>query len=400
MRFFLLISIFITIASCSPLKQIQEKLAKGLIVEKYQVKRKEPLVKEGHYTQLYKGVKLEEGNYSNNKKTGVWNYYDYNGKLNFSGVFENDLKQGLWTYYYKRNLTSKVYYNNGILDSVFGYHENGLLAYETRFTADSTGYGKSYYKNGQLKSSFSLKNRQKNGVYTQYFENGKLHRETEYKDGDKVYIIQVLDPTGKSIDGGNLKEGNGSYIQFFDWEQGKEPALKVSIKENYENGLLNGSAKYYRKNGKLETEGLYKDGYKTGYWKLYDENGSEINVNYDASYKSVKIVELTGCYAGEEDNAFVQPEFQGGENERVNFIVKNIVYPQEAVAKKVQGTVYVNFIITQTGELESFKIIKSVNKQLDEEVIKLLKKMPRWNPGLNQGVPVRVWFNMPIKYTL
>jgi TonB family protein len=400
MRFLLLISIFVTIVSCSPIKQIHEKSAKGLIVEKYQVKRKEPQVKDGHYTQLYKGVKIEEGTYTNNKKTGVWNYYDYNGQLNFSGAFEDDIKQGLWKYYYKGNLTSKIYYSKGNLDSIFGYHENSLLAYETKFNADSTGYVKSYHKNGQLKSSFSLKDKRAHGIYAQYFENGKLHRETEYKEGERLSIIRVLDPMGKSIDGGNLKEGKGNYIQFFDWEQGTEPNLKISRNENYENGLLNGAAKHYRKNGKLETKGSYKDGYETGDWKLYGENGSETIVNYEENYKSVKTVENTGFYVGSEENVNVMAEFQGGENERINFILKNIVYPKEAVIKRVQGTVYINFIITQTGEVESFKIIKSVNKQLDDEVIKLLKKMPRWSPGLSQGVPVRISYNMPITYAL
>ncbi len=91
----------------------------------------------------------------------------------------------------------------------------------------------------------------------------------------------------------------------------------------------------------------------------------------------------------------------------VYYVRKNERYIKEGMyiqfykgVKIIEGTVYINFIITKTGELESVKIIKSVNKQLDNEVIRVINEMPRWNPGLENGIPVRVSFNLPIVFKL
>jgi TonB family protein len=398
-----LYSITVIISSCSTLKKVQTNTANKLVQEKYYVKKSNKDIKEGKYLQFFINTKISEGAYSNNSKSGEWHYYDLNGKLNFSGSYESNQKHGKWTYYYNNKLSSEIFYNNGETDSINGYHKNGQLTYEVRYNPDKTGYCKSFYSNGKIKELIHLKNKVIHGVYTFYFENGQLHHETEYNEGKKISILRTFDLNGNAINGGTLNQGNGTYITFHISEKMDSSKLNTFVIKNYKNGLLNGDCKYFQKNGNVITEGIFEEGYRVGEWKIFNEDGSfETTVNYDSDfYKRIRKREPDVFYIGNEvEKITIMPEFQGGESQREDFLIKNIRYPQEARLKNIEGTVYINFIISQTGELESFKIIKGVNELLDNEVIRMTQTMPRWSPGLEHGIPVRVSFNMPVKFRL
>ena len=97
-----------------------------------------------------------------------------------------------------------------------------------------------------------------------------------------------------------------------------------------------------------------------------------------------------------------QPDFPGGMEAFFQYIRKNQKYPEEAKQDKVEGKVFVSFVIDSTGRVrkESVKVIKGIGHGCDEEAIRLIKNSPKWNPGRvskqDKAVPVRMV--MPITF--
>ncbi|HLN52710.1 MAG TPA: energy transducer TonB [Lentimicrobium sp.] len=94
------------------------------------------------------------------------------------------------------------------------------------------------------------------------------------------------------------------------------------------------------------------------------------------------------------------PSFPGGDAARIQFLQQNIVYPQMARESGIQGTVYVTFVVERDGRVTDVRVLRGIGGGCDEEAIRVIKAMPKWNPGKQRGKPVRVQFNMPIKFTL
>jgi periplasmic protein TonB len=94
------------------------------------------------------------------------------------------------------------------------------------------------------------------------------------------------------------------------------------------------------------------------------------------------------------------PGFPGGEGEMYKFITTTIKYPEEAKELGIQGKVFVNFVVEPDGSISEVKLIRGIGGGCDEEAIRVVRAMPKWIPGKQRGVPVRVFFNLPIKFTL
>ena len=94
------------------------------------------------------------------------------------------------------------------------------------------------------------------------------------------------------------------------------------------------------------------------------------------------------------------PSFPGGDEPRVKFLRDNIMYPQMAKENNIQGTVYITFVVDSKGHVTDVKILRGIGGGCDEEAIRVVKLMPPWNPGKQNGKSVRVQFNMPIRFTL
>jgi len=94
------------------------------------------------------------------------------------------------------------------------------------------------------------------------------------------------------------------------------------------------------------------------------------------------------------------PEYPGGEEARTRFLQKNIKYPRMARESGIQGTVYVTFVVSKTGEISNVTVVRGIGAGCDEEAVRVIKLMPKWIPGRQNGKPVPVWFNFPLKFTL
>ena len=94
------------------------------------------------------------------------------------------------------------------------------------------------------------------------------------------------------------------------------------------------------------------------------------------------------------------PQFPGGDAALMKFLRSNINYPQVAMENGVQGRVIVQFVVTKNGSVGEVKVIRSVDRDLDKEAIRLCKSLPKFIPGKMNGQAVNVWYTLPITFKL
>jgi TonB family protein len=94
------------------------------------------------------------------------------------------------------------------------------------------------------------------------------------------------------------------------------------------------------------------------------------------------------------------PELPGGQNAMVRFISKNLRYPAEARKAGISGRVFVEFVVEKDGSVIYAKAYKSPNELLSEEAVRVIKLLPKFNPGYINGRLVRVKLIVPIEFAL
>jgi protein TonB len=95
----------------------------------------------------------------------------------------------------------------------------------------------------------------------------------------------------------------------------------------------------------------------------------------------------------------VMPSFKGGDISTFRLWVQNrTYYPQEAVNKKIRGTVFLTFIVEKDGSVSNVTVIKGVDPLLDSAAVTAISESPKWTPGLQRGRPVRVRFQIPLNF--
>ena len=94
------------------------------------------------------------------------------------------------------------------------------------------------------------------------------------------------------------------------------------------------------------------------------------------------------------------PSFPGGDAARKKYLSKKLNYPVQASENGIQGVVYVSFVVKTDGSLANFKILHGIGGGCDEEALRVVKLMPRWKPGRQNGKSVRTLINMPVYFKL
>jgi len=106
----------------------------------------------------------------------------------------------------------------------------------------------------------------------------------------------------------------------------------------------------------------------------------------------------------DEEHIFViveeMPKFPGGDIELMKWISKSVRYPVVAQENGIAGRVHMNFVINESGGIENIVVVRGVDPSLDKEAIRVIKKMPKWQPGKQRGKAVKVSFYLPINFQL
>lgn len=133
------------------------------------------------------------------------------------------------------------------------------------------------------------------------------------------------------------------------------------------------------------------------------QEGSDDADKFKAVQEQV-VVEPEPEVKHKEEEIFVaveqMAEFPGGQAALMKWLGNNVRYPESAQQNDIQGRVIVKFVVEKDGSIGQATIVKGVDKDLDREALRVVKKMPRWQPGKNNGVAVRSYFNLPVTFKL
>lgn len=190
-----------------------------------------------------------------------------------------------------------------------------------------------------------------NGKISTYYKSGKLRSTGHYSS------VKSAIP-------------DGEFHSFY--ESGQKKTI-----ENYEKGRLSGQLKTYYPNGQLRRDELYRnDSLLSG--KCFGSRGQ------DTSYFKFRVL----------------PQFPGGQPALVKFLVENIKYPKKARRKGIQETVYISFVVEKDGTVTSIIPLNKANDLLVAEALRIVRQMPPWSPGMEEGQARRVSFTLPIAFRL
>ena len=136
------------------------------------------------------------------------------------------------------------------------------------------------------------------------------------------------------------------------------------------------------------------------------EETKEVQVSTETHEGDKNAIELPPetPVAEEEGKIFTiveeMPSFPGGEEKMLEYVARNIKYPPMARENGITGRVYVNFYIDKDGKVQNAKIVRGIGGGCDEEALRVVRMMPQWKPGKQNGRTVNVNYNLPINFTL
>jgi TonB family protein len=288
----------------------------------------------------------------------------------------------------------------------------------------------SYYPSGQIESQGKFFRNARSGEWNYFYPDGRPLRtvtfaENSYTDTD-FFVQEAYDSNGKSF----IKDGTGEWTYTYE-EYGFPYEITVKgtfVKGKKENNWIcifsNGETHYKEtfKNGKFKS-GYFTnpDGSKKEDYKIEFQNKFLSHYRFEATEKFYRRKQInqndypflsflrppnnakTGSTdSGEKVFVVVEqpPEYDGGLEAMYNFITKNLQYPAHDRKMKIEGSVFITFTVEVDGSITNALITKGISASCDQEALRIVKMMPKWRPGKQQGKPVRVKFVLPIKFKL
>lgn len=256
--------------------------------------------KHGKYTSYHFNGKINiEGNYLNGEKHGEWKWYHSNGKIETIGNYAYGNKEGIWKDYYdngtldsetpyffgKINGVEKSYNNTGVLTQTRDFEDNILQGEINFYSEDGKLQLTRYYLNGILVGySYLDKNGNKLPIIpvvnetakiVSYFDNGKVAREMELKNGEFINHYNEYYYTGQLYQEQEYINDNrhGKLLVYY-------PDGKLQIEKNYYHGFLHGEAKEYYPNGIIKKITPHLNDEISGWRKNFDESGKLISEDF------------------------------------------------------------------------------------------------------------------------
>ena len=193
--------------------------------------------------------------------------------------------------------------------------------------------------------------------------------------GENTRVVRIYDMAGKIRLKKNMKKPD------LDKKRGEKPLIPETIynERMYDRDLfvLDGEVFTWWENGQLRRHDIFEQHeFNTG--QCWDEQGNET----------------------EHYPFLTQPSFQGGMEKLMEFLNSNLRYPPRARSRSITGTVFVNFIVERDGSVSGAKVISNSHRLLNKEALRVVESMPEWEPGFEDDFPIRVSFNLPLRFLL
>jgi TonB family protein len=209
---------------------------------------------------------------------------------------------------------------------------------------------------------------------------------TEYLDPQFNVLASADSPNLKYIRTVTLKEDR-SFAVRVDYKTGETMMTGRYIDKDLT--VEDGNFQYFYANGIVESQGSFRSGAKIGTWKRW---------NYDGRPKPSRF------YPDETNRRTTRTtasaKYPGGMKALQKLVLDSLRYPGEAKDRQIEGTVYVTFVIDQSGDVIQAEVTEGVHYLLDEEALRFVSKMPAWSPATRYGVAVDTNFIMPITFNM
>ncbi|HAH25183.1 MAG TPA: hypothetical protein DCL77_15735 [Prolixibacteraceae bacterium] len=335
-----------------------------------------------------------------------------------------DLSEDFLTYINKKQIMvdgPETYYNkDGSIGKTWIYSKDKMI---TQIL---------FYPNGQ-KQSMIPGDKELNGEYTLWYPSGQISFSGIYKDNLKEGDFVLFDESGATIKKGTYKLGKlisgEAVVQDVIYENPEVPARYAKGEEAFNDYLTQ------KADGLNDSIIVYTD--KKFYLQLtFDKTGklTTSNINTMANHSeqqcinallkdfpafSPALVEgiavqskqaLTlllhreGIKLMVEEKIYTQvdemPEFPGGAMALRNYLFEQTKYPERAVASKIEGKVFVGFVVDQDGNISDAYVVRGCHPLLDAEAVRVVTVMPQWKAGRLKGKPVKVSYTLPVNFNL
>ncbi len=231
--------------------------------------------------------------------------------------------------------------------------------------------------------------------------NGKLapglYRIEIKKDGHRTYTenIELAQRDSKTINAPTLTPVTGILNVDFDPVDADViiDGQKIGLTPGVYNNILTGR----------HTLKISKDGYQPYSENITVAENKEVRVT--GSLKRTEAAQPAMPTASNNDNEVFTvveqpPQFPGGEAALFKFISTHLEYPESAAENNIQGRVIVKFVVTKTGQIGDIKIVRGKDPDLDKEAVRVVKSLPKFIPGKQNGHAVNAWYILPIIYKL
>ncbi|WP_232325914.1 energy transducer TonB [Spirosoma montaniterrae] len=267
------------------------------------------------------------------------------------------------------------------LGRVYTVDETGTLVEQTDYEeGQRVGSAIQYHANGvvaeksdELTEGYALSSWYPSGQIQQIWQTGKL-KQLERSTPERV--LSFWDSTGRQL----ITEGNGPFLTVKRVESKRDTTQQTDYTEQgqYVGGLREG----------IWTGRYADDSY--GYEERYEKGICQAGKAFSADGDTTRYTEREK-----------QPEFKGGLTGLGEFLSQNLHYPSDAQRARIEGKVFVSFVVCTDGTLCDYEVLKGVAPSVDQEALRVIKKMSgRWKPGYERGKPVRVKYNLPINFML
>lgn len=223
------------------------------------------------------------------------------------------------------------------------------------------------------------------GPYSEWYDNGHLWMEGSYNQGERQGLWKYYDfETGKVSYSGFYEMGQKNGL----WQHFDDLGL-VETEQNYLNGKLHGEYKSFGPDGAVKELREYKDGELL--WT--QKPGEPIQEGGDTSLQVMPY--LRECQ-------MASPEYRKDCSDKrlLQNIYRTIQYPVLARHRGIEGTAIFRFVIEKDGSISGLTTFRGVSADIEQECLRVIALIPPWNPGTQDGVPVRVEYMLPIKFAL
>jgi len=128
----------------------------------------------------------------------------------------------------------------------------------------------------------------------------------------------------------------------------------------------------------------------------YSQDQSSNDLGVDKNYEEVVAIKNQGGFSLVESWA----KYPNGEKGITELIINNLKYPEKAIKKKIEGIVTIKYVVQVDGTVGEIEVIKSVHPLLDEEAIRVIRLMEKWEPSIQRGKPVKTAYNQDFRFEL